>query len=126
MMITNLYNGLRRNLFGATSVFAVRSGSCPVNGNSFAIIHQERTQDPLRIVGIQFAADPSAQGEYRICVNGDKCFPFSDANSLDSDYHNLMAIDVAAGELMTVEVRSRNKDYRGIAILEELDVVEMG
>jgi hypothetical protein len=37
-----------------------------------------------------------------------------------------ITIDVAAGELMTVEVRSRNKDYRGIAILEELDVVEMG
>jgi hypothetical protein len=96
-----------------------------VNGNSFATIHQERTQDPLRIVGAQFVVDLSMQGEWRICVNDQKCFPFSEVNSLDSNYHNLMAINVAAGELLTVEVRSRNKEYKGIAILEELDVVEM-
>ena len=125
MSVNIILRGIRRAFFGSTSVFAVRSGSCPMLGNSFAIIHQERTQDPLRVVGVQFAADPSAQGEWRICVNGEKIFPFSDVNNLDSDYHNLMAIDVAAGELMSVEVRSRNKDYRGIAILEELDVIEM-
>ena len=124
-MINLILRGIRRLFFGSTSVFAVRSGSCPMNGNSFATIHQERTQDPLRIVGAQFVVDLSMQGEWRICVNGQKCFPFSEVNSLDSNYHNLIAINVAAGELLTVEVRSRNKDYRGIAILEELDVVEM-
>ena len=76
-------------------------------------------------MGIQFAVDPSAQGEWRICVEGDKVFPYSDVNSLDSEYHNIVPVDVAAGELLTVEVRSRNKEYRGIAILEELDVIEM-
>ena len=124
-MINLILRGIRRAFFGSTSVFAVRSGSCPVNGNSFTTIHQERTQDPLRIVGVQFAVDLAMQGEWRICVNGEKCFPFSEVNSLDSNYHNLMAIDIAAGELLTVEVRSRNKEYKGIAILEEFDVVEM-
>ena len=124
-MINLILRGIRRAFFGSTSVFAVRSGSCPMLGNSFATIHQERTKMPTKIVGIQFAVDPSVQGEWRICVNGEKIFPFSDVNNLDSDYHNLMAIDVAAGELLTVEVRSRNKEYRGIAILEELNVVEM-
>ena len=125
MNISVILRGIRRMFLGSTSVFAVRSGSCPLNGNSFAIIHQERTQDPLRVVGVQFAADPSGQGEWRVCVEGKKVFPFSDANNLDSEYHNLVAIDVAAGELLTIEVRSRNKDYKGIAILEELDVIEM-
>ena len=96
-----------------------------MNGNSFATIHQERTQDPLRVVGVQFAVDLAMQGEWRICVSGERVFPFSDANNLDSDYHNLMPIEIAAGEFMAVEVRSRNKEYRGIAILEELNVIEM-
>ena len=125
-MINLILRGIRRAFFGSTSVFAVRSGSCPMLGNSFAIIHQERTQDPLRVVGVQFAADPSTQGEWRISVGGiGKVFPYSETNPLDSDYHNLMPIEIAAGSLFCIEVRSRNKEYRGIAILEELDVVEM-
>ncbi len=124
--MTNLiYRGIRRLLFGMTSVFAVRNGSCPLVGLSFISIHQERTEYPLRIVGIKFVVDPSTQGEWRMTVNGEKVFPYNDVNSLDSDYHSLIPIEVAAGELFCVEVRSRNKEYHGIAILEELDVIEM-
>lgn len=124
-MITLLYNGLRRLLFGSTSVFEVRNGSGAFAGSSFVQVYRERAVYPLRIVGIQFQCDPSAQGEWRICVNGDKIFPFSEVNPMDSDFHNLIPIEIAAGELLEIEVRSRNKEYHGIVILEELDVIEL-
>ena len=124
-MITLLYNGLKRWLFGATSVFAVRSGSSAFHGVSYASVYQERTQYPLQIVGIQFQCTPDSQGEWRVTVNGDKVFPFNDFNPMDSDFHNLMLISVAAGELLDIEVKSRNSGYKGIIILQELDVVEM-
>ena len=108
--MVNIWNGLKRLILGPTSVFAVRNGSVPIVGLSFVAVYQERTKYPLKITGIQFAIDPSAQSEYRICVNGEKVFPYSEVNNLDSDYHNLMPIEIAAGELMTVEIRSRNKE----------------
>jgi len=124
-MITLICRGISRLLFGATSFFAVRSGSAPFVGSSFASVYSERAQYPLRIVGIKFTADPSAQSEWRITVDGEKIFPFSDVNNLDSEYRSLMPIDIAAGKRFEIEVRSRNKDYRGIAILEELDIIEI-
>ena len=88
-------------------------------------MYQERTQYPLQIVGIQFQCTPDAQGEWRATVNGEKVFPFNDFNPMDSEFHNLMPISVAAGELLDIEVKSRNSGYKGIIILQELDVVEM-
>lgn len=124
-MITLLYNGLKRLVFGSTSVFAVRSGSVPLIGSSFASVYSERTQYPLRIVGIKFTVDPSSQSEWRITVDSERIFPYNEVNPMDSEYHSLMSIEIAAGERFDVEVRSRNKEYRGIAILEELDIMEM-
>ena len=124
-MITILSRGIKRLFLGSTSVFAVRSGSSSFRGSSFAQVYRERADYPIRIVGIHFQCDPSAQGEWRICVNGDKIFPFSEVNPMDSDFHNLIPIEIAAGELLEIEVRSRNKEYHGIVILEELDVIEM-
>lgn len=124
-MLSHFYNGLKRWFFGYTSVFSVRSGSATFNGSSYASVYQERTQYPLRIVGIQFQCELSSQGEYRISVNGNKVFPFNDFNPMDSEFHNLMPINVAAGELLDIEVRSRNQGYKGIVIVQELDVVEM-
>jgi hypothetical protein len=116
---------LKRLFFGSTSVFAIRSGSAAFNGASFITVYKERTQYPIRIVGIQFAIDTSAFGEWRMTVNGEKVFPFSDINSMDSEFHNLMPIEIAAGEFLQIEVKSRNSDYKGIVILQELDVVEI-
>lgn len=125
-MIELIYHGIKRLLFGSTSVFTVRNGSVPISGNSFVPIHTERTKTPIRLVGIKFAVDPSLQGEWRVFVAGiDKVFPYGEVNNLDSDYHNLMPIEIAAGSLYCIEVRSRNTEYRGIAILEELNVLEM-
>lgn len=124
-MFELIYNGIKRLLFGATSVFCVRNGSVPISGNSFVSVHTERSQYPLRIVGIKFTVDPSMLGEWRVFVAGiDKVFPYG-VNPMDSEFHHLMPIEVAAGELYCIEVRSKNTEYRGIAILEELDVVEM-
>lgn len=88
-------------------------------------MYQERAAYPLRIVGIQFVADVSSQGEWLMSIDGKKCFPFSDVNPMDSHFHNLIPIEVAAGSLLQIEIRSRNKEYKGIVILEELDVVEL-
>lgn len=124
-MFELIYNGLKRILYGATSVFTVKSGSGAFNGASFVSIYKERTKTPVKIVGVQFQCSPDAQGAWQICVNGEKCFPFSDVNNLDSEYHNLMEISVAAGELLTLEVRSRNAQQKSVVILEELNVIEM-
>ena len=124
-MLLHFFRGLKRGLFGYTSVFVVRSGSAAFNGSSYVSVYQERTQYPLRIVGIQFQCELSSQGDYRISVNGEKVFPFSDLNVMDCEFHNLMPINIAAGELLDIEVKSRNSGYRGIIILQELDVVEM-
>ena len=124
-MITLIYNGIRRLLFGPTSVFAARSGSVPITGSSFASVYSERSQYPLRIVGINFRVDPSAQGEWRVTVNGEKIFPYGEVNALDSGYHSLIPIEIPAGERYHVEVRSRSSTYNGIIILEELDIIEM-
>ena len=124
-MLSHFYNGLKRLVFGYTSVFAIRSGSATFNGASYASVYQERMQHPLQIVGIQFQCTPDSQGEWRVTVNGDKVFPFNDFNPMDSEFHNLMPISVAAGELLDIEVKSRNSGYKGIIILQELDIVEM-
>lgn len=124
-MISNFCSGLNRLVFGYTSVFAIRGGSATFNGASYASVYKERTQYPLQIVGIQFQCTPDAQGEWRVTVNGDKVFPFNDFNPMDSEFHNLMPISVAAGELLDIEVKSRNSGYKGVIILQELDVVEM-
>ena len=58
-------------------------------------------------------------------MNGEKVFPFNDFNPMDSEFHNLMPINVAAGELLDIEVKSRNSGYKGIVIVQELDVIEM-
>lgn len=124
-MISLIYNGLKRLLFGSTSVFTVRSGSAPIRGASFVKVYSERLRYPIRIIGVKFVIDPSSQSEWRITVNGDKCFPYNEVNNLDSDYHSMVPIEVASGELLGIEVRSRNKEYSGIIILEELDVIEL-
>ena len=120
-----IYNGIRRLLFGPRSVFAARSGSIPISGSSFASVYSERVQYPLRIVGINFRVDPSAQGEWRVTVDGEKIFPYGDVNAIDTGYHSLVPIEIPAGERFGIEVRSRNQTYNGIVILEELDVIEM-
>ena len=125
-MITILYNGIKRLLYGATSVFGVRNGSAAFSGSSFVQVYKERTKFPLHIIGIKFAVSPDALGEWRICVEGiGKVFPFSEVNPMDSDFHNIIPIEIAAGSLFCIEVRSRNPQQKGIVILEELDVVEM-
>lgn len=124
-MITLLLRGVKRLLFGQTSVFAVRSGSSVFHGSSFAPVYRERVDYPTRIVGIQFQCDPSAQGEWQICVEGiGKVFPYG-INPADSEFHHLVPIEIAAGEAFCVEIRSRNKEYKGVVILEELNVIEM-
>lgn len=124
-MINLICRGLKRWLLGSTNVFAVRSGSAAFSGSSFVQVYQERAAYPLRIVGIKFATDVSSQGEWLVSVDGEKCFPFSDVNPMDSNFHNLIPIEIAAGSLLQIEIRSKNKGYKGVAILEELDVVEM-
>lgn len=124
-MTNRIYNGVKRLLFGANTFFTVRSGSMPVNGSSFATVYSERLKYPIRIVGVKFIVDPSGQAEWRITINGEKCFPYNEINNLDSEYHSMVPIEVAAGELLAIEARSRNKEYSGIIILEELDIIEL-
>lgn len=124
-MFEFIYNGLKRILFGATTYFTVRSGSVPLNGSSFVSVYGERTKTPIKIVGIQFAVEPSSQGEWRVTVDGERIFPYGETNPLDSDHHSLVPIEIAAGNRFEVEVRSRNKEYRGIVILEELNTIEL-
>ena len=124
-MINLILRGIKRLFLGSTSVFAVRNGSAAFSGSSFAQVYRERAAYPLRIVGIQFQCDPSAQGEWRVTVDGERIFPYNEVNPMDSEFHHLVTIEIAAGDRFEIEVRSRNQQQKGVIILEELDVIEM-
>lgn len=126
-IIEQIYNGIKRLILGSTSYFEIRQGSCAFRGRSFATIYRERVEYPMNIMGIQFLYQGSSVGEYRICVDGDRVFPFSDTNPIESGVlrNFIVPIKVAAGSLLEIEVRGGDANERSVVVLDELDVVEM-
>lgn len=123
--MNRIYEGIKRWLYGSTSFFCVRKDSTTFNGTSFVAIHEERPIYPTKIVGIKFNTSEGSFGEWRISTAAHgKIFPYDDVNELDSEYRNLTPIDIPAGELYFVEVRSRDATKKGVVIMEELSIIE--
>ena len=126
-IIEQIYNGIKRLLLGSTSYFEIRQGSCAFRGRSFVTIYRERVRYPVNIMAIQFLFQGTGVGEYRICVNGNKVFPFADTNPIEPSVlrNFIVPIRVAAGALLEIEVRGSDPNERSVVVLDELDVVEM-
>ena len=126
-IIEQIYNGIKRLLFGPTSYFVIRQGSSAFRGSSFVRVYREVIEYPMKILGIQFLGQKQNLGEYRILVDGEKIFPFGDVNSIEVGVlrNFVMPIEVSAGSLLEIEVRSGNPAERSVIVLDELDCLEM-
>lgn len=121
----NIIQNLKKLIFGATSYFMIKKGSCSLRGASFVEIYRETTNYPVKLMGISFLKEKDVPVEYRICVNGEKVFPFDDYNMIENIPRNFMIpIEIAAGSLLIIEVRG-GINNKNIIVLDELDVVEM-
>ena len=125
-IIEQIYNGIKRSLFGPTSHFAVRQGSSAFRGSSFVEIYREDVEYPMKILGIQFLGQNQCLGEYKILVNGEKIFPFGDTNPIEvGTLRNfIVPINISSGSLLAIEIRSSNSQEKSVIVLDELDVVE--
>ena len=124
-MIIKILNGLKRLLFGSTYKFTTRKGSTSLNGASWTTIYKEMTNDPLKLISIEFVADAAIPPEYRIVVDGEKIFPFVDVAEMKKGTMTfLMPINIAANSYFEVEIRGSIKDH-GVVIMREMAVIEV-
>ena len=120
-----ILKGLRRLIYGKTYKFTTRKGSTSLNGASWTSIYHEMTENPLKLVSIEFVADTEIAPSYRLLVNGDKYFPFSDIAEMKKDTMTfIIPISIAANEYLDIEIRGQIKD-KGVVIMRELAVVEV-
>ena len=124
-MIIKILKGIKRLIFGSTYRFTIRKDSTSLSGASWTEIYHELTNDPLKLISIDFAADTNSPPEYRVLVDGVKVFPFADVAKMQKDTMTfLMPVNVAAGSFLQIEVRGEIKD-KGIVILREMAVLEV-
>ena len=123
-MINQIYQGLKRLLFGNTYKFTNRKGSCSLSGSSWVEIYSEMTKTPLKLISINFLMENKISAEYRIVVTGEKIFPFSDFSPIENDITRnfLMPIEIAAGSFLQIEVRSDIKN-KNVIIMDELAII---
>lgn len=117
-------NSIRRILNGATTHFVLESGSCALQGTSFVELYRKQLKYPTSIVGIEMKTEGSSKAEFRICADGGKIFPFADHNAVPDGAVNIMQVDVAAGDLLTIEVRGAAPKDKFVVIMSELDCIE--
>jgi len=120
-----ILKGLRRLIYGETYKFTTRKGSTTLNGASWVSIFSEMTNDPIKLISVEFVTDTSVPPEYRICVDGEKIFPFGDVAEMRKDSMTfLMPISIAAGSFLQVEIRGSIKDT-GVVIMREMACIEV-
>ena len=117
-------NSIKRILNGATTHFVLESGSCALQGTSFVELYRKQLKYPTSIVGIEMKTEGSSKAEFRICADGGKIFPFADRNTVPDGAVNIMRVDVAAGDLLTIEVRGTSPKDKFVVILSEMDCIE--
>jgi len=117
-------NILKRIMYGPTSKFMVKQGSTSLRGTSFVDLYTERLEYPIQIVALDIKIEKNIVAEWRILSNGIKIFPFGSANTIPDGIVNIIPVNVAAGSLLTIEVRGTNPKASNVVILSELDVIE--
>ena len=119
-----IINGLKRFLYGSTSHFTLKQGSVGLRGTSFVELYHERLEYPTTIVGFEMKVASANKTEFRICADGEKIFPFSDANTVPEGPVTMMNVDVAAGCLLNVEIKGMSPKDAFVVVLSELDCIE--
>ena len=123
--MNKILSGIKRLFYGKTTVFTVYTGSITLNGHSFVEIYRKHLEYPVKIMGIKFNTSSDAMAEWRIVtdVQG-KVFPYNDTNIVDNNFNSIVPVEVSAGELLMIEVRSTDATKNSVVILEELDIIE--
>lgn len=116
-------NILRRIMYGPTSKFMVKQGSTSLRGTSFVDLYTERSECPIQIVSLDIKTEKNIVAEWRICVDGEKVFPFSEANTVLDGVVNIIPVDISAGKHLSVEIRGKTPKVGDVAILKELAVI---
>ena len=125
-MINEIYNGIKRLLFGSTYKFVTRKGSCTLNGASWVEIYKEMTENPVKLISLSFIQQADIKSQYRIMIDGEKIFPFSnDANIENGTTRNfIIPIKISSGSYLQIEVRSDIK-MKNVLIMDELAMIEV-
>lgn len=125
-MINKIYRGIKRFLFGSTSYFTTRKGSTSLLGASWISIFTEITENPIKLVSVEFLTEKTVPVEYRICVDGQKIFPFSDCSHVESGISRnfMLPINIASNSYLQIEVRGSIND-KSVIILSELACIEV-
>jgi len=87
-------------------------------------LYREQLEYPTTIVGFEMKVESASKTEFRVCADGKKIFPFSEANDVPGGPVTMMSVDIAAGCLLTVEVKGTSPADSFVVILSELDCVE--
>jgi len=121
MLITK---AIKRALRGATTHFKIRQGSCTLQGMSFVELYREMTIYPITILAFDIKKESKNKAEFRIMCDGIKLFPFTPTNEIPDGAVNVIPIDIAAGSLISVEVKGMLPNDRFIVLLSEMNVIE--
>ncbi len=126
MIINILINSLKRLLYGNTYRFTTRKDSISLNGSSWVPIFTETTKIPLKLISIEFLTEKGIPCEYRIIIDGEKIFPFTDCSNIENGISRnfLIPINVAADSYLQVEIRS-GINNKNVVIMSELAVIEV-
>jgi hypothetical protein len=119
-----MLNGLKRLIYGATSYFVIKQGSCALQGQSFVELYREQLKYPTTIMALDIKTEKGVVVEFRICADGEKIFPFTDVNAVPDHLVNIIPIDVATGTFLTLEVRGLNPRDNFVVVLSEMDCLE--
>ena len=111
---------------GASSFYGIRKGSTSLNGKSFTPIYTEMTKYPMVIHAVNFMANDKVTHLWRIVIDGEKAFPFTDEGTIHPNkLMNIMPVKVASGCYLSIEVKSKINDDKDVIIMDELDIEEM-
>ena len=120
-----LLNALKRLIYGATTHFSIIQSSCALRGTSFTSLWTERMEYPCQIVALEIKVEGNNKAEFRICTDSHgKIFPFADTNTVPNGIVNIIPVDVAAGELLSIEVKGMSASDKFVVILSELNIIE--
>lgn len=119
-----LKNAFKRIVYNSTSCFMIKQGSTSLRGTSFVDLYTERLENPIQIVALDIKIEKNTVAEWRILSDGIKIFPFADVNTIPDGIVNIIPVNVAAGSLLTIEVRGTNPKASNVVILSEMDVIE--
>ena len=126
MIITQIFNSIKRILYGETYKFTTKKSSTSLMGSSWTPIFSEMVENPLKLVSIEFLTEKDVICEYRILVNGEKVFPFTDCSNMENGVTRnfLIPIKIAADSYLQIEIRS-GINNKNVVIMSELAVIEV-